>query len=165
MGMEYRYLGEAFGGFSFQLSTPSQRTWFHSSNLALVLVLDRPKCQVSGQIRCWFPPARVYSQHPSRTVYALPSAGDLAKQPGYVDLPALIFISSPGKRKPHIWPNSVIEGVSPLLPSLVPRSLFHWKGTQVDVFLNGFDFITLLNDLARYLLDGELPRGAWPINV
>lgn len=53
----------------------------------------------------------------------------------------------------------------PPFSSLVPWSLFHWKGTQVDVFLNGFDFITLLNDLARYLLDGELPRGAWPINV
>lgn len=94
-----------------------------------------------------------------------PAAGDMAKQPGYEALPALIFISSPGKKKTsHLTKLSNRRCFFPF-PHLVPWSLFHWKGTQVDVFLNGFDFITLLNDLAHYLLDGELPRGAWPINV
>lgn len=92
----------------------------------------------------------------------------MGKQPGYLDLPALIFISSPEEEKKknlHLTKLSNRRWFPSPVPSLVPWSLFHWTGTQVDVFLNGFDFITLLNDLARYLLDGELPRGAWPINV
>jgi len=95
----------------------------------------------------------------------------MVKQPGYLDVSALIFISSPEEKKKkqqktlHLTKLSNRRWFPSPVPSLVPWSLFHWKGTQVDVFLNGFDFITLLNDLARYLLDGELPRGAWPINV
>lgn len=96
------------------------------------------------------------------------AARDMGKQPGYLDLSALIFISSPeeGKKKTlHLTKLSNRRWFPSPVPPLVPWSLFHWKRTQVDVFLNGFDFITLLNDLARYLLEGELPRGAWPINV
>lgn len=100
--------------------------------------------------------------------YPLPlplAAGDMGKQPGYLDLPALIFISSPGG-----WEILHLTKLSNTrwfftTPLRSPGAYFTGRELQADVFLNGFDFITLLNDLAHYLLDGELPRGAWPINV
>lgn len=108
--------------------------------------------------------------HPYCNTYPLPltlAAGDMDKQPGYLDLPALIFILNPGWGKNlHL---TKLSNRRRFFTSLhlfsSPLELISLEGTQVDVFLNGFDFITLLNDLARYLLDGELPRGAWPINV